>query len=403
MQPAARLGDFHACPMVTPGTPPVPHVGGPILPTCSIDVLVGNLPAARVSDRCLCVGPPDVIVKGSPTVLINNLPAARMGDTTAHGGVITVGMPTVLIGQGSNSGGGGGGASAGAGQDKKAKAQREESFWEYLWETGEVLLDAAADTLASVQAEALRMAAEVGVPFCEACAKAARERMLMQSNTAADAQAMAADVYLPESDEGSLPDHINRISEQDAQGMFPGSVWQDEETGFKARAYENTETGEITVAFAGTEDGNDWGDNIQQGLTGDAPQYRQARDFAQTVSAHSPDEPGALSFTGHSLGGGLTLDAVTSLETQNHRNAHTFNPAGLSDTVGEVPGRVSDWWTGKNENIHNHHISGDPLTILNSATPGMGTPGNEHYYSSPSWNPLENHSIDAFEGQLDED
>jgi uncharacterized Zn-binding protein involved in type VI secretion len=35
---------------------------------------------------------------GSMTVLISNKPAARMGDQTAHGGVIVVGCPTVLIG-----------------------------------------------------------------------------------------------------------------------------------------------------------------------------------------------------------------------------------------------------------------------------------------------------------------
>jgi hypothetical protein len=46
-----------------------------------------------------CVGPPDVIAKGSPTVLINNLMAARIGDLTAHGGVIVVGFPTVMIGE----------------------------------------------------------------------------------------------------------------------------------------------------------------------------------------------------------------------------------------------------------------------------------------------------------------
>lgn len=46
----------------------------------------------------VCVGPPDSIVKGSATVLINKLPAARMGDSTAHGGVIVLGLPTVLIG-----------------------------------------------------------------------------------------------------------------------------------------------------------------------------------------------------------------------------------------------------------------------------------------------------------------
>ena len=43
-------------------------------------------------------GPPDVIAKGSATVLIGNMPAARMSDMTAHGGVIVVGCPTVLIG-----------------------------------------------------------------------------------------------------------------------------------------------------------------------------------------------------------------------------------------------------------------------------------------------------------------
>jgi uncharacterized Zn-binding protein involved in type VI secretion len=45
-----------------------------------------------------CVGPPDTIIKGSATVLINSLPAARIGDSTVHGGVIVVGLPTVLIG-----------------------------------------------------------------------------------------------------------------------------------------------------------------------------------------------------------------------------------------------------------------------------------------------------------------
>jgi uncharacterized Zn-binding protein involved in type VI secretion len=100
MPPAARIGDMHACPMVTPGVPPVPHVGGPILPPGCPTVLIGGQPAARVTDKCTCVGPPDVIVKGSPTVRIGNLLAARMGDQTAHGGVIMLGCPTVIIGDG---------------------------------------------------------------------------------------------------------------------------------------------------------------------------------------------------------------------------------------------------------------------------------------------------------------
>jgi uncharacterized Zn-binding protein involved in type VI secretion len=99
MPPAARVGDMHMCPMVTPGLPPIPHVGGPILPAGCPTVLIGFMPAARVSDMATCVGPPDVIVKGSMTVLIGGMPAARIGDNTAHGGVIVVGLPTVLIGE----------------------------------------------------------------------------------------------------------------------------------------------------------------------------------------------------------------------------------------------------------------------------------------------------------------
>ena len=77
MPPAARLTDMHTCPMQTPGLPP---------------------PAAVMGDMCVCVGPPDSIVKGSATVMIGGKPAARMGDTTAHGGSIVMGCPTVMIG-----------------------------------------------------------------------------------------------------------------------------------------------------------------------------------------------------------------------------------------------------------------------------------------------------------------
>jgi uncharacterized Zn-binding protein involved in type VI secretion len=92
--PAARITDMHVCPMLTG---PVPHVGGPILPPGGVPVLIGGLPAARLGDQCTCVGPPDVIVLGSFKVLIKGQPAARLGDTTAHGGNIILGCPTVLI------------------------------------------------------------------------------------------------------------------------------------------------------------------------------------------------------------------------------------------------------------------------------------------------------------------
>lgn len=124
---AARMTDqvlqtaphCHA-PIHPPGpTPtPVPHPAMPlmIMPPCAPTVLIGNLPAARVTDQtiictlvpCVPAGP-GMIAKGSATVLISNLPAARVGDMTNHpscvapipspvGNILPPGCPTVLIG-----------------------------------------------------------------------------------------------------------------------------------------------------------------------------------------------------------------------------------------------------------------------------------------------------------------
>ena len=98
MPPAARITDMHTCPMVNPGFPAIPHVGGPIIGPGVPTVLIAGIPAAVAGDMCSCVGPPDTIVKGSATVMISGRPAARMGDTTAHGGSIVLGAPTVMIG-----------------------------------------------------------------------------------------------------------------------------------------------------------------------------------------------------------------------------------------------------------------------------------------------------------------
>jgi uncharacterized Zn-binding protein involved in type VI secretion len=89
---------MHVCPMQTPAIVPIPHVGGPILPPGAPTVLIGGVPAAVLGGMCVCVGPPDTLIKGSATVLIGGMPAVRMGDSTAHGGTVVIGFPTVLIG-----------------------------------------------------------------------------------------------------------------------------------------------------------------------------------------------------------------------------------------------------------------------------------------------------------------
>ncbi|VXB18070.1 Rhs element Vgr protein [Pseudomonas sp. 8AS] len=91
-KPAARVSDTDACPL--PGHGPNPVVVG------SPNVLINNLPAARVGDATACG---DTITVGIPTILINGMPIAHLGSATAHGGVIISGSGNVLVG---SSGGG---------------------------------------------------------------------------------------------------------------------------------------------------------------------------------------------------------------------------------------------------------------------------------------------------------
>lgn len=147
-KPAARIGDMHVCPMVTPGTPPIPHVGGPVTGPGAPTVLIGGMPAAVMGDMCVCTGPPDTIVLGSVGVLIGGKPAARMGDQCAHGGAITVGCPTVLIGE--SGGGSASGVSAMPAEVLKEMAKTE----------------MPKETMATVkQASSLKSAANQGSPY----------------------------------------------------------------------------------------------------------------------------------------------------------------------------------------------------------------------------------------------
>lgn len=92
--PAARIFDYHVCPL---SDGPKPHVGGAIL-TGEFTVFACGLPVARVGDVVLCMGPPDQVANGSSTVLVGGRPVARMTDTCFHGGIIVAGCVTTLIG-----------------------------------------------------------------------------------------------------------------------------------------------------------------------------------------------------------------------------------------------------------------------------------------------------------------
>jgi hypothetical protein len=109
------------------------------------------MPAAVMGDMCTCVGPPDSIIMGSTGVMIGGKPAARMGDPTAHGGMIVVGCPTVLIGE----------ISPGSPPNPATPVMLMASLSQMN----------PTQAVKAAQIMALKQAAADGTPFCEVCAK----------------------------------------------------------------------------------------------------------------------------------------------------------------------------------------------------------------------------------------
>ena len=94
---AARVGDMHVCPLVTPGLPPIPHVGGPITGPGIPNVLIQGQPVSVQGDVCVCVGPPDAVLKGSLNVMVSGRFMSIVTGTTSHGGTIVMGCFTVMV------------------------------------------------------------------------------------------------------------------------------------------------------------------------------------------------------------------------------------------------------------------------------------------------------------------
>ena len=313
-QPAARLGDFHMCSMT-----PVPP-GLPIIPPTSVNVIIGNMPAARMTDRCACVGPPptpvDAIIFGSPTVLINNLPAARMGDPTVKGGAITTGFPTVLIG------------------------------------------------LAGVAAPPV-LSPSVVPPICLSL-----RAELDEIQAARDNAQMAGAVYgegeLPTNTRPATEDELRKLELIDRNGNnmlnLPGSDF-----GSAVYVTEDPVTGQkhFTVAFQGTDplSREDWRTNRQQAFGQETEYYNQAMEIGATASGSRAVREGAtVSFTGHSLGGGLASAASAA----SGAPAHSFNAAGLHPATAER--YVGNQVDPSSLPVRSYYVQGDALSVSQDNT-----------------------------------
>lgn len=174
------------------------------------------------------------------------------------------------------------------------------------------------------------------------------------------------EVYVP------IADHV--YSEVLIAGMKTSNGWEvvrvdnDNETGYRGALYQGVFNGKTEYIYAtqGTnpESIQDWVNNAQQ-IFGQSPQYKQSVKFAQQYA----DEYSGVSFTGHSLGGGLA--SVNALTTEG--KAVTFNAAGISEPTRKDLGLV-----GKQANISAYVVQGEAVDYFQSKI-GLKAEGNVTY------------------------
>jgi len=98
---------------------------------------------------------------------------------------------------------------------------------------------------------------------------------------------------------------------------------------FRARVYATGEgaSERYVVAFRGSQSGEDWKNDFEQAAGFNSASYSKALEIGKTIARSDAN----VTFTGHSLGGGLASEAAIA----SGREADTFNAAGLA------PGTIS--------------------------------------------------------------
>ena len=139
--------------------------------------------------------------------------------------------------------------------------------------------------------------------------------------------------------------------------------------GLDYKVFENSDTGDLVLSFRGTEPLSivDWAADIEQALLGQSDQYEKAIDVARSIQSDideyntanglTGEDAVELSFTGHSLGGGLATAAA--LATGNE--ATVFDAAGLSQAT--IDNFALD--IGNAAHITNFNVQGDALSDYN--------------------------------------
>ncbi len=148
--------------------------------------------------------------------------------------------------------------------------------------------------------------------------------------------------------------HVANDKELAKLGLTP-QMLEDGRSNFRARVYVGQD-GRTVVAFRGSQTKEDWKNDIQEGTGLNSEYYDRAIDIGQRIARSGQD----VTFTGHSLGGGLASAAAVASGGQ----ADTFNAAGINgDTVFQAKvANIAAGGQGKDVHVDAYYDSGDPLS-----------------------------------------
>lgn len=139
---------------------------------------------------------------------------------------------------------------------------------------------------------------------------------------AKDDALLSADVY---HDTATPPPgfRVADAADLDRLGLSPEMLEQPGSS-FRARVYASGEgaSQRTVIAFRGSATGEDWKNDFEQAAGLGSTSYAKALEIGKTIARSDAN----VTFTGHSLGGGLASEAAIA----SGREADTFNAAGLA-------------------------------------------------------------------------